>query len=190
MTKALTQRIYVMIALIIAATGVITAITAQPVSGYAIHPSNYRWKTGTVCVIDKTYGTWPVKSAVARWTYVPDLTYKYGGTCTNKIYVYAKYYGTVGWTGDAVPWLYSNKTSGSYEWLGDAWRSYRCTVRMNRSYSNSWDDKRSALMHEFGHCDGLAHTSTYASLMNSSRWKYYNYPTDDDKAGVDRRYPW
>jgi hypothetical protein len=177
---------FLMIGIAVVLVGV---LTPEPARAYTLSSANYRWKTGTVCVLDRTEGRWPVPSATSRWSGVPDLTWSLGSACSQKVYVYAKHYGSTGWYGHTVPWLYTEKTSGDYEWLGDAWRTYRCTVRMNLSYSLSWSDKRSALMHEFGHCSGLDHTGSYA-LMNTSRWRNYDYPTSDDRDGVDARHPW
>lgn len=178
------------LSVIVGLTLLSTLINAEPAQAYSL--AGHRWKTGTVCVIDRTGDgpAWPVSSATTRWSGVPDLTYRYGGDCEQRVYVYARSYGATGWHGTADAWRWSNHYSGEWEWLsGDAYRVYRCDIRMNDSYYLSWADKRSAIMHELGHCSGLDHTGSYA-LMNIYRFHRYDYPTSDDKAGIERRYPW
>lgn len=180
--------------ILLAVIAIIVTLLSIPDDAYSYQLTNYRWKYGTVCIINKAGSSWPVKSAAYRWSKVPDLTYNYGGSCTQKVFVYSGWYGS-DWHGGrnygfTECWLYSNRTSGSWEWLGNAYRSYRCTIWLNNSYRPSnWDDRRSVLMHELGHTAGLNHTSANA-LMNIYKWRDYNYPTYDDKAGVEAQYPW
>jgi hypothetical protein len=178
---------------------VVTAVAATlPLaSPTSANLSTYRFKYSTVCVVDHTGSRWPIDTAVSRWTAVPDLSFRYGVTCGQQVHVYEGWYGSnwhggryYGWT---TPWLYSHKTYGSYEKLSDGtWREYRCTIAMNNTYGVglSWADRRSAVMHELGHCTGLAHTSRTDSLMNIYHWRDYNYPTGYDKSETERRYPW
>lgn len=164
--------------------------------------ANYRWKYGKVCVVDKT-GPWPVSSATYRMDKVPDLKLVYrtrASDCpySQRVYVYDGNYGAkancagtyMSWGGCAEASLYSS--TGKWEWLGNAYRMYKCKIRLNNYYRYKWgwSDRRSLAMHEIGHCFGLDHTPHSSSLMNTKRWKYYNYPTSFDKSEVDRRYPW
>ncbi|MGH7774453.1 MAG: matrixin family metalloprotease [Candidatus Binatia bacterium] len=171
---------------------------AEPAEATQAH---YRWKYDKVCVADYT-GPWPVDSATYRWDAVPDLqlVWRIGASACpsgyQRIYVHEGNYGRasycagtyVAWGGCAEAHLYAS--DGTWEWLGDAYRMYSCKIRMNNYYYWNWDDKRSLIMHEIGHCLGLDHTTYWSSLMNTNRWYYYNYPTAYDKSEVEKRYPW
>ncbi len=141
--------------------------------------AGHRWKTGTVCVVDKTGNRWPVYSATRRWTRVPDLSFRYASWCKQKVYIYERWSSRYEY-GYALPYVWSDNTIAY------------CKIWMNNTYGRrlSWADRRSAIMHELGHCSGIDHTSYSKSLMNTKRWRYYDYPTWYDKREVDRRHPW
>lgn len=194
----LIQRLAALLILTGFATILLAVVSPDPAEATQ---ANYRWKTGSVCVIDHTGSRWPIYSATYRWTQVPDLSLQYGSRCTSRhkeqaIHVYEGWYGS-NWHGGqkygyATAWLYTHKTYGDWEWMGDAYRMYRCTIQLNNTYGRylSWADRRSVIMHEMGHCSGIDHTSYSASLMNTNRWRYYDYPTWYDRREVERRYPW
>lgn len=173
----------------------LAVIAPEPAHAYA--HEDYRFKYGKVCVIDRTGNAWPVYSATYRWTKVPDLSFKYGSRCDSrykrqKVYVYEGWYGSDWRGGKNYAWTrcYFYNSSGDYEWLGNGWRAYYCKIWLNNTYRpRGWADRRSLIMHELGHASSLEHTSANA-LMNIYKWRYYNYPTYDDKRGVERRYPW
>jgi hypothetical protein len=165
------------------ATGLVVA-TPQPAQATL---SAYRWQYRTVCVEDRTSSSvWPGYSATVRWDAVPDLRFVHrrAGGCEGYRQVitlrsaWKGYDGYYGWT---YRWV----------WTGSTYLS-RVTIVMNDTYRYrlGWADRRSAIMHEFGHASGLAHTSRWESLMNTASWWRWDYPTWYDRREVERRYPW
>jgi len=176
------------VALIVALAALAGVLSARPSSAAV---AEWRWAGGHVYLAstaDPTY--WRADAARREWNSAPDLRF---GTENRRcddpwqdrqcVQVRERRIG-------AATNLATARVTHYQDDAGHTRVAY-CVVIVNRNArSRPAAVRYSALLHEVGHCNGLAHTGRTDSVMTTSPSSFPTDLTAYDRAEVDRRYPW